>query len=47
MGVGKNTARVIALTAAEGVIAVLEGRQPKYVLNRELLGSTHTTTPLS
>jgi len=39
MGVGKNTARLIALTAAEDVIAVLEGRKPKYVLNKELLGS--------
>lgn len=43
MGVGKNTARIVALTAAEDVIAVLEGRQPKYVLNKELLGSTLTT----
>jgi len=34
-----NTRRLITLTAAEDVIAVLEGRQAKYVLNKELLAS--------
>ncbi len=37
IGVGKNTGRTMAITAADDVIAVLEGRQPKYVLNKELL----------
>ena len=36
-GAAINTRRLIALTAAEDVIAVLEGRQPKYLLNKEVL----------
>jgi lactate dehydrogenase-like 2-hydroxyacid dehydrogenase len=39
IGAGKNTNRVIALTAVEDVIAVLDGRKPKHVLNKELLSS--------
>ncbi len=36
-GAAINTRRLITLTAAQDVIAVLEGRQPKYLLNKELL----------
>jgi phosphoglycerate dehydrogenase-like enzyme len=39
IGAAINTRRLIALAAAEDVIAVLEGRQPKYLLNKELLAS--------
>ena len=38
MGVGKNTGTVMAHTAIDDVIAVLEGRQPRYLLNKELAG---------
>lgn len=37
IGAGKNTGKTMAVTAAEDVIAVLEGRQPKYLLNKELI----------
>ena len=39
IGAAINTRRVLSLAGAEDVIAVLEGRQPKYLLNKELLGS--------
>lgn len=39
IGVGRNTGRTMALTAAEDVIAVLEGRPPKYPLNKDLQAS--------
>ena len=37
VGAGRNTSRVVALTAIDDVIAVLEGRKPKYLLNKEVL----------
>ncbi len=39
IGSGRRTARAQTMQAAEDVISVLEGRQPKYVLNKELSGS--------
>ncbi len=39
VGAAINTRKVLSLAGAEEVIAVLEGRQPKYLLNKELLGS--------
>jgi glyoxylate reductase len=37
VGAAINTRKVQCLAGAEEVIAVLEGRQPKYLLNKELL----------
>jgi len=39
VGAALNTRRIQSLAAAEEVIAVLEGRQPKYLLNKEVLAS--------
>jgi lactate dehydrogenase-like 2-hydroxyacid dehydrogenase len=39
MGLGTHTGRAMMMTAAEDVIAVLDGRQPKYVVNKEILKS--------
>jgi len=39
IGVGRRTGSATTMQAAQDVIAVLEGRRPKYVLNKELLGS--------
>jgi len=39
VGAAINTRTIQSLAAAEEVIAVLEGRQPKYLLNKELLAS--------
>ena len=37
IGPGISIRRLLALTAAQDVIEVLEGRQPKYLLNKDLL----------
>ena len=39
VGAAINTRRIQSLAAAEEVIAVFEGRRPKYLLNKELLAS--------
>jgi len=39
IGVGRHAGRAMTMQAAEDVIAVLKGGRPKYVLNKELLGS--------
>jgi len=39
VGAAINTRKIQSLAAAEEVIAVLEGRQPKYLLNKEVLAS--------
>jgi phosphoglycerate dehydrogenase-like enzyme len=39
VGAAINTRRTQSMAAAEEVIAVFEGRQPKYLLNKELLAS--------
>ncbi len=42
MGVGMYTGRAMMLAAANDVIAALEGGQPKYVLNKEVLSKFST-----
>ncbi len=37
MGSGTNTARAVMFAAVDDVIAALEGKQPKYVINKEVL----------
>jgi lactate dehydrogenase-like 2-hydroxyacid dehydrogenase len=37
MGVGMNTGRAVMFAAVDDVIAALEGKQPKYVVNKEVL----------
>ena len=39
IGPGVGIRRLLALTAAQDIIEVLEGRQPKYLLNKEVLAS--------
>ena len=37
IGAGRYTGRIMALTAVEDVISVLEGKRPRYILNKQIL----------
>ena len=37
IGAGRNTGRIMALTAVDDVISVMEGKRPRYVLNKQIL----------
>lgn len=37
IGAGRNTGRIMALTAVKDVIAVMDGKRPRYVLNKQIL----------